>query len=51
MAMQNTRYTGPTTEEGLIAERQHFWSNFTGAVTFTVILSAVVLALMGLFLA
>ncbi len=50
MATQSTRFTGPTTTEALIAERQKFWSGFTGATTGAVIFMAVLLILMGLFL-
>ena len=46
MAMQATRYTGPKTAEALYADKQKFWSGFTGATTGAVIFMVILLALM-----
>ncbi len=50
MATPTTRYTGPTTTESLLADRQKFWGSFTSATTGAVIFMVILLALMGLFL-
>ena len=50
MATPTTRYSGPTTTEALLADRQKFWGGFTSATTGAVIFMVILLALMGLFL-
>lgn len=50
MSTQNTRFTGPTTNDALFADRMKFWGSFTGATKGAVIFMVILLALMGLFL-
>lgn len=40
----------PSTEDAFLADRQKFWSAFTGATTFGVVFLVVLLVLMAIFL-
>lgn len=42
--------TGPTTAEGFIADRQHFWTGFTRFALYAAIGVIVLLVLMAIFL-
>jgi hypothetical protein len=50
MAETTTAFTGPVTEEALIAERQRFWGGFTTATFGVVVAIAILLILMAIFL-
>jgi hypothetical protein len=50
MAEHSTTFTGPTTIEGLTADRQRMWNGFTSATTGTVIFLVILLAGMAIFL-
>ncbi len=50
MAQPPISSPAPLTEDAFLADRQKFWSAFTGATTVTVILLAVLLILMTIFL-
>jgi hypothetical protein len=46
----NQPYTGPTTPEAYLADRQRMWSGFTGATTGGVIFVVLLLIAMAVFL-
>ena len=50
MAEQSNDFTGPDTQEALLADRQRFFKGFTSATLFVCIFHAVLLALMAIFL-
>lgn len=50
MAQSPTHSTAPVTEDAFLADRQKFWSAFTGATLATVIFLVVLLILMAIFL-
>ncbi len=50
MAETSSVFTGPTSEEALLAERQRFWNGFTSATMGAVIAVALLLILMAIFL-
>ncbi|MGA3402632.1 MAG: hypothetical protein ABSC95_25780 [Acetobacteraceae bacterium] len=46
----NTQFTGPTTPEAFLADRQRMWSGFTGAAMAGTIFVALLLIAMAVFL-
>ena len=51
MAEEDDRtFTGPDTQEALLADRQRFFNGFTTFTLVSTIAIAVILALMGLFM-
>jgi hypothetical protein len=50
MAEQSKIFTGPDTQEALLADRQRMFNGFTTFTTVSTILLAVFLALMAIFL-
>ncbi|MBN8873620.1 MAG: aa3-type cytochrome c oxidase subunit IV [Rhodospirillales bacterium] len=50
MAEHSTVFSGPESQEALVADRQRTWHAFTGATTGAVILAVIILVLMGAFL-
>jgi hypothetical protein len=50
MAETSSAFTGPVTEDALIAERQRFWSGFMNATFGAVVAIVILLILMAFFL-
>ena len=50
MAHAPSSNLAPVTEEAFTADRQRMFAGFTGATTFSIVASAVVLGLMAIFL-
>lgn len=50
MAQPVTSRDAPLTEEAFLADRQHFWAEFTSFTLWVVIAMAVLLILMAIFL-
>ncbi len=50
MAQSPSSSHAPTTEDAFLADRQKFWSAFTGFTTGSVIFIVVLLVLMAIFL-
>ncbi len=46
----STQFTGPTTPEDFLADRQRMWSGFTGATLAGIIFMVVLLIAMAVFL-
>ena len=46
----STQFTGPTTPEAFLADRQRMWSTFTGSATAGVIFVVLLLIGMAVFL-
>ncbi len=46
----NTQFTGPTTPEAYLADRQRMWSGFTGAAVAGLVCIALLLIGMAVFL-
>jgi hypothetical protein len=50
MAEHSTIFSGPETEEALLADRQRVWGAFTSATTGGIIFMVLLLIAMGVFL-